>query len=473
MAVPSLPEDFLRYVWQHQMLPPARLVTSDGERVTVRFPGVINRGGGPDFTDASVRIGRTLFRGDVEVHVRMSAWRSHGHSTDPHYNRVILHVVLSCGGDPAPPRTASGRAVPVFVLLPFLTRRLYARWQRESRRESPIPAGCPGKHRLIPLRILRRSVRALGMRRIARRVHVLGTRLRRLIQESESRSGSTWTEEDPAGACAWEQILYECVLEGMGYPGNGASFLSLARAVPLLLLRAHGLSDTRTMQAILFGAAGLLPGNRAMPDPECRAYVRRLRARWQALGPPREIPRLHEADWNFFRLRPVNFPTARLAAFCFLLPSLFSGHVLERIRAALRSPDMMPGERRRVLASLFAVSPDRFWSRHLHFRGRRSGGGIALGRARVQELIVNGIVPLVLLRARVRGDRGLRREALSLLSALPRPAENSVTRLVKGVLPRGAKELRTSLEQQGMLHLYGTCCSRARCSRCPLNGVRT
>lgn len=170
----------------------------------------------------------------------------------------------------------------------------------------------------------------------------------------------------------------------------------------------------------------------------------------------------------FFRLRPVNFPTARLAAFCFLLPSLFARSLLSRILGVLRLPGATPSERRSALISLFRVSPDRFWSRHYHFRGTRRGGGIALGHARVHELLVNSIVPLLLLYARVYTDGWVRRGSLALLRALPSAGENRLTRLVKAALIGGNTGLRSPVEQQGLLHLYSLYCSRGRCSRCPV-----
>jgi uncharacterized membrane protein YsdA (DUF1294 family) len=277
--------------------------------------------------------------------------------------------------------------------------------------------------------------------------------------------------EEAIHSAPWEQLLYECLLEGMGYAGNRLPFLALARSVPLTLLKVRGLGDARTMQALLFGAAGLLPPMRTLREKESRAYVRALRRRWRVLRPGLRVPLLHEGDWMFFRLHPVNFPTARLAAFCFLLPSLFTGHPLNRFLGIVVERGATPYARRSALESMFRILPDRFWSRHIHFGGTGKNGGIALGRARVHELIVNGIVPLLLLHARVHHEGALRRESLALLHALPAPGENGVTRLVKAALT-GSAGRKTGLggpvEHQGLLHLYRRYCSRGRCSRCPL-----
>ncbi len=189
------------------------------------------------------------------------------------------------------------------------------------------------------------------------------------------------------------------------------------------------------------------------------------------LRPGLRVPLLHEGDWMFFRLHPLNFPTARLAAFCFLLPSMFTGHPLNRFLGIVAERGATPYARRSALESMFRIVPDRFWSRHIHFSGTGKNGGIALGRARVHELIVNGIVPLLLLHARVHQESALQRESLALLHALPAPGENGVTRLVKAALT-GSAGRKTGLggpvEHQGLLHLYRRYCSRGRCSHCPL-----
>ena len=473
MVVPRIPERFLRYIWQHQVFS-SPLFTSDGARVVVRFPGSANPDGGPDFTGASIRIGHVLYRGDVELHVRASSWRAHRHWADPHYNRVILHVVL-LPGEGSPPRTSSGRIVPLLVLFPFVDPLLYKRWGNGSGSETVPPSRCRGRDRVLPLHLLRRRIRLLGRRRIEMRVRALGKRLRWLIEECEAGSEDPLRHEEQIHTGAWEQLLYECLLEGMGFAKNRSTFLALARSVSLSLLKAHGLSDARTMQALLFGAAGLLPPMRRLREKESRAYVRTLRRRWRILRAGLRVPLLNEGDWLFFRLRPVNFPTARLAAFCFLLPAVFTGHPLDRILRILRQGGATPRVQRSALVSMFTFSPEGFWSRHIHFRGIHTGGGIALGHARVDELIVNGIVPLLLLHARVYPDAGLRQKAIRLLRGLPSARENNVTRLVKAALmgSKGGKTaLGSPLEHQGLLHLYRVYCSRLRCGCCPLTMVR-
>ena len=465
MALIPIPEKFLREVWQHRLFSSSALATSDGARVVVRFPGQSNPDGGPDFTGALIRIGGVLYRGDIEVHIRAGSWHAHRHGFAPHYNGVILHVVFSPARRCPPARTAAGRRIPLLVLSPYVDPFLYGRWSSGDRRSRN--ASCGRDRRPLPRASVRRRINALGARRIARRVRSLGRRFRQILEERAMERGEC-SPTEAIQESAWDQILYESVLEGMGYGGNRFPFLALARSVSLPLLRAHGLDDTVTMQALLFGAAGLLPSLSALRECESRSYVRRLRRRWRALQPLPGVSPLHEGDWKFFRLRPVNFPTARLAALCFLLPSLFARGAVKGMLGMLERPGATSREKRSALLAMFRISPDLFWSRHVHFRGRGRGLGIALGRTRVHEIIVNGIVPLLLLHARMEGDVCALRETRAFLRALPASEQNSVTRRVQSLLTGGKFPSCSPLEFQGMLHLYRLYCAKGRCARCPV-----
>ena len=85
-------EHLLHYVWKHKLFPLRELMTSDGKTVEVLDPGLHNRNAGPDFFNAKVRIGRTLWVGNVEIHDKSSDWYAHGHDKDKNYDNVILHV---------------------------------------------------------------------------------------------------------------------------------------------------------------------------------------------------------------------------------------------------------------------------------------------------------------------------------------------------------------------------------------------
>ena len=254
-------------------------------------------------------------------------------------------------------------------------------------------------------------------------------------------------------------------MEGMGYSKNSGQFLALAQSMRLSVLRQHRLADPLNVMSLLFGAAGLIPPGRQIPDAEARAYARMLRRRWKSLRHLYRGQVLHPGDWMFFRLRPGNFPTARLAAMCFVLPSMFSDEGFRAIIGLFKREGTV---RERIQASLrvFRFRPDSFWQHRYRFDRRPSTTGIALGRERSLDLLLNCVLPVVLLYARVFNARDIRRNANAVLAAIPLQQDNSVTRVLQQELLRRRVRLTSALDQQGCIHLYTLYCLPARCPEC-------
>ena len=103
----------MQYVWQHRLWLQRDMVTVDGRRVEVIDQGRLNVDSGPDFFNAKVRIDGEMWAGNVEIHVRASDWRRHGHDSDRAYDTVVLHVV---GMDDAEVRRRDGSVIPQLLM---------------------------------------------------------------------------------------------------------------------------------------------------------------------------------------------------------------------------------------------------------------------------------------------------------------------------------------------------------------------
>jgi hypothetical protein len=86
-------EIFITYLWENKLLQHP-IKTTDNETVEVLHPGNQNSNAGPDFLNARIKIGQTLWAGNVEIHVNSSDWTLHNHQHDKAYDNVILHVVF-------------------------------------------------------------------------------------------------------------------------------------------------------------------------------------------------------------------------------------------------------------------------------------------------------------------------------------------------------------------------------------------
>nr|MBP7487150.1 DUF2851 family protein [Parabacteroides sp.] len=82
-------EQLLHYVWMFKLYQ-HELTTTSGEKVTVLDAGILNTNAGPDFFNAKIKIGDTLWAGSIEIHHKSSDWKVHKHHTDKAYDSVIL-----------------------------------------------------------------------------------------------------------------------------------------------------------------------------------------------------------------------------------------------------------------------------------------------------------------------------------------------------------------------------------------------
>ena len=86
------------------------------------------------------------------------------------------------------------------------------------------------------------------------------------------------------------------------------------------------------IESILFNVSGLIPDVTNLPDEETIEYVRKLKETWANLKYKYDGKTFHSAQWHFFKLRPQNFPTIRLAGGCRLVYKLL------RRRSLLKNP---------------------------------------------------------------------------------------------------------------------------------------
>jgi len=99
-------EKLLHFIWKFRLFNQNDLQTTTGEPVEIVSQGLHNTNSGADFQQAKIRIGKTLWAGNVEIHIQSGDWFAHKHQADAAYNNVILHVVYEQKGNPAVRKTS-------------------------------------------------------------------------------------------------------------------------------------------------------------------------------------------------------------------------------------------------------------------------------------------------------------------------------------------------------------------------------
>lgn len=430
-ASPPLTEAHLSRLWHDQTFPPEALTTTEGERLRVIYRGRRGGAAGPDFRDAVISGPGGLLQGDVELHVRSGDFQRHGHDGDPNYARVVLHFVFE-DDEGTPTLLPGGGAAPVVALAVWAKGRA-AEIQRWLQRSALWREPCFSALHHYGVSNVAASLERLGDLRFRQKAAAFAVLLRGIARED---GRGRWDE----GGMAWdggllpasslllpvgsqmgsvragaEELLWQALLEALGYGGEREALRLLARRLTWLRLRARlaplAARDRCAEAARLLGAV-------AEPDPHRRGPARRMSG-----------------------LRPANRPEKRLAGAA-QLAVRFTGEGLLAQLAPLLEEE--PARALKQLIVLFSVPG-------------------AIGRGRAVEVIANAVLPWL---AALGPERRSRR-AEALYRRLPLPARYGAVRHLHEAL--GGAVAIDFRRQQGMLYLLKQYCTRGGCGRCPLS----
>ena len=364
--------------------------------VTVIFQGRAGRGPGPDFRGAVIAGPSGVpLRGDVELHVRSSSFRAHGHERDPAYARVILHVVFEddTGADTPLP---GGGSAPVVALAPWVARR--AR-ELESWLERPLLWREPCHDAVMRMGVegAGAALDAEGDRRFGAKV----ARARGSVRAGRRRRRAL--RGAAGGARVWRQRVADA--------GAGAAAAVAGAA------RASGAATGVAIEALLLGSAGLLPSQRGHQGP-VEAYVEELERRFAAARLPSLAPGSGRRGACGRRTRRRGAWPAAAA----LLGRTGEPATLLAIAEARTMNE--------AIAPL-CVAAEGYWLRHHDVCAgpcRLPAGFV--GRSRALEIVVNVVLPV----ACASGDAALAGRARALFARLPRPAAYGATRFIEEAL---------------------------------------
>ncbi len=438
-------ERHLQCIWYDARLRPAKFISTGGETVEIDYQGKWNRGEGPDFKQAVLRIGHDRIReGDVEVHIHPSDWVRHGHSDNPAYNRVCAHFTFYRGQLPEhvlPPGTIEiSLQDQANIALDHLFDSIdIAAYPYVARTENTpcfqiIKKLSPEQKGII--------LEAAGHERMRRKTLRLAA--------------------DSVG-CGTEQTLYSAFMRALGYAQNTEAFQALSEAVPVHRLRDQAEGDSMKAYALLLGVGGLLPDRTAAgKQKEGRAFIRhiwdvwwKMEAAWSDRIQPSE-------NWRLGCIRPANHPVRRLMAAAELFssakpPAQLWDQCVKTHRA--KAP--------RQFIKELSLTSGGFWDHRLSWHSPPSKKKFAvLGKQRATAIMLNVMIPYW---ASCHPEPSLFEK---VLRTLPPEADNArIKETARDLLGPDypGTFIKNSLARQGLIQIFQDYCiaDRSRCRSCP------
>ena len=410
----------MHYVWKHKIFPLKMLQTTTGEPVEVIDAGLPNTNAGPDFFNAKLKIGGTLWVGNIEVHTLASDWMRHGHDKDAAYDNVILHVAETVDCEVF---RANGVPVPQLQLpCPDPVRQRY-----DELSHAEIYPPCYSILSSLPKLTVHSWLSALQVERFEQKARVIATRLERYNNH-------------------WEDVFFITLARNFGFGLNGDAFEAWASRLPFRAIDKHR-DDLFQVEAFFFGQAGLL--DEELPDAD--GYYRKLQKEFRYLQHKFELSvPMTATQWRFLRLRPGNFPHVRLAQLANLYykeRSLFSR--------------IMEADTLEAVRKLLTVTTSPYWEEHFNFRKVSSSREKQVGKNAQNLIIINTVIPFLYAYGLHKADELLCERATGFLESL-KAEDNHIIRHWSGAgLP-----VSTAADSQALLQLQKEYCDKKDCLRC-------
>ncbi|MHA7877592.1 MAG: DUF2851 family protein [Bacteroidota bacterium] len=415
-------EDFLYYVWKLQYFNKASLTTCQGDTLSITHPGTRNEAAGPDFLNSCIVINGITWHGHVEIHINASDWYSHQHHVNKAYDNVILHVVWNHNKDI---QQHDGTTIPTLVLQDSVAPHLYQQYQKlvNNRITPPCSKHLPRVPDALKTSMLDKAL----FQRLTQKNNLVY----RLLEKNQGN---------------WETTAYQLLAYTFGFKINSSTFLDLALSLPLKVL-AHHTGNLLQLEALLMGQAGLLPANNEAQDTYLAALAREYR--YLAHKYQRKVDSMQANQWKFFRLRPANFPTIRIAQFAQLLhrhPSIF---------------DLLIHTPTKMLYKELAVTQSDYWTKHYRFFKMSKTKIPGLGKSSIAHILINTAVPLLVAYGKAKDEQEYIESAIAILQDLPAEC-NAITRHWEQV----GISAKNAFDSQALIELFNGFCARKLCLSC-------
>ncbi len=417
-------EDFLHYVWEFKKFEVGKFYTSNNEILHIKKQGSHNLNSGPDFFNAQIELDGQLWAGNVEIHIKSSDWYAHGHQTDPAYDSVILHVVWEHDADIF---RNDGSKIPTFVLKEHVPESTLAHYQSLFSKDKKW-INCENDFEWVD-------------------DFTIENWLERLYFERLQKKESLFLKELNDSQNHWESLLFRMLCKNFGLRVNGDSFFSIAKSMDFSVVKKCS-HDRQELEALLMGQAGLLEGHTE------DWYFKLLQKNYIYIKHKHKLSNENVISPKFFRLRPPNFPTLRLAQ----LSMLYFQHenLFSKIVAAKSSADFY---------KLFSIHASDYWNTHYNFGICSLERKKKISKSFIDLLIINTVIPLKFCYA-VQQGRDISEELLNLASEIA-SEENEIVKKFNSL----RQTSKNALQSQALLQLKNEYCDKNKCLQCVIGNA--
>ncbi|MBN2571003.1 MAG: DUF2851 family protein, partial [Ignavibacteriales bacterium] len=472
-------------IWNEQNFT-SPLKTNDEQKIEIISRGNLDLDtGGPDFKNAKIRIGNLTFVGDVEIDSNYHDWISHKHNLNSKFNRVILHVTLFNNSNQNYVFSKDGRKIPTLSLNNYIDDTLLTELKKKNNIQRNKPENrlnCSGLNKNVDIQIKEKFISDLSIKRFNKKCAKIYSRLKELsyirqnnIQEpkityelSEAFYDKKFSLEDFKLKEIWQQTLYEFIFQALGYSNNKEIMLKLAQAFNIDYIKKIIKLENPIikLESAFLNISGLCR-NLHEKDEEAKIYFKELERNYSEIKNIYDGEFFNESEWSFFKQRPANFPTMRIAGGVRFIYDLLNKNLISTLikkATEINKPIILLNS----IKLYFIIPTSGYWKTHYHF-GQKQNEPIRyfIGASRADEIIINVVLPFLSIYFDLFNLSEVSKKILKCYNIHEQNSDNRISRLVSDEL--GLRDhCKKTLYHQGMLELYHNYCIKNNCSNCEI-----
>lgn len=413
-------EDFLHHVWQFKKFDIANLKTTNGESIQILNSGQYLQLAGPDFFNAQLIIGNQKWAGNVEIHLKSSDWYVHNHEKDSNYDSVILHVVWEYD---VPIFRKDNSEIPTVELKEYVALSDLHKYHSLVSHKSWIY--CENEIGNVDDFIFKNWQERLFFERLERKSQLIFD-----LAEASNHD--------------WEAVLFCLLAKNFGLNTNGEMFYKVAKSIPFPVVRKES-SSLESLESLLLGQANLLSHD--FQD----SYAKQLQKSYAYLIQKYQLHEKVAGSVEFFKHRPDNFPTIRLAQ----LANLYF-HRKNLFSLVINCNSV------NELYQVFNVGVSHYWQTHYNLDKESSKKMKKLSKSFIDLLVINTIIPLRFAYARSQ-QKEITQELIDL--AITITSEQNV--IIEKFEVFGIRS-KNVYESQALLELKKNYCDYKKCLECAI-----
>jgi len=352
----------------------------------------------------------------------------HNHQNDKNYENVVLHVVWNSDCEV---KHSIGTLIPTIELKNKVSLDLYSKYENLVSCSTSVPCA---NHLSTVSNITKMSM------------------LDRVFFQRLTNKNSLVFSFLSNNRGDWNETAYQLLAHNFGFGLNSLVFLNLAVSLPFKILVKCS-TDLLQIESLLFGQSGLIDCESYLEAPFYEEeYLTELKKMYKYLSHKFELsPKIKQHQWKFFRLRPNNFPTIRIAQFAKIVSDISDIF------------DFLVNTPLKTFYKQMAVKPSKYWQNHYILGAKSKAFTTSLGRDAINGILINTVAPLLVAYGKVKDEQVYINRAVEMLQNIP-AEQNKITRFWKSV---GLNPMN-AFNSQAFIELFNNFCSKKLCLSCSI-----